>query len=366
MAMAEGVACGEGRVVPADSMPTPGDGCGHGTRPEARRAGQRLAGGRKPPDSVDPETEPRRGERWAGIARPLLSPRWGSGIHSRALQALTGPATLLSALRASNATAALIAAALCVAILPGCSDERQQDKTVVRLYAGAGLRRAVEALATAFEKETGISISPDYAGSGVLISRARLDAEADLFMPGDVWYVDRLNELAGLIESKTAVAFFVPVIIVRKGNPKNIRTPEDFFRKDVAVALGQAKACQVGRASTKILQKHGLDRAALGAKESLTVNELGVWVKMGDIDAAIVWDAIAANLAESVETIEIPKDKNVISRVVVGLMTTSRNKGAARKFVDFMTGPKGRAILQAHEYQTLDPSASSGPGGSAG
>ena len=228
-------------------------------------------------------------------------------------------------------------------------------RRTLRLYAGAGLRRAVDELISQFTRQTGIKVEPDYGGSGILISRARLDPLADLFMPGDVWYVDRLDEQAGLIESKTPISWFVPVIIVRKGNAKNIKGLADFFRKDVTVALGNPKACQVGRIAREIFKRSGLDIAGIDAKQSLTVNELGVWVKMHDVDAAIVWDAIAANIADSVDVIEIPREKNVISRVVVGLMKTSKDKDSARKFIDFMTGRKGQAILKSKGYRTEAP-----------
>jgi len=232
--------------------------------------------------------------------------------------------------------------------------QRGSGAVALRLYAGAGLRRAVDELAAEFEKASGIRVEPDYGGSGMIISRARLDDRADLFMPGDVWYVDQLAKQAGLIESKTMVAYFVPVIIVRKGEQR-IRGLEDFFDKDVKVALGNPKACQVGRISEKIFAKAGLDASKLEAKQSLTVNELGVWVKVGDVDAAIVWDAIAANIVDSVDVVEIPPAQNIISRVVVGLMTTSTNKPAARRFIDFMTGPAGRAILEGKGYRTTAP-----------
>ena len=250
----------------------------------------------------------------------------------------------------------LILAGLVLAnlITAGCRDRHQRP--IVNLYAGAGLRHGIEALAEEFTRQTGIKVVPDYAGSGTHIARARESADVDLFMPGDVWYVDRLQELSGKVESKTPVAYFVPVIIVAKGNPKNITGLKDFFRPDVQVALGRAKACQVGRISGKILENAGLDRSKLNAKESLTVNELGVWVKMGDVDAAIVWDAIAANIADSVDVIKIPEEYNVISRVVVGLMKTSKHKEAAKKFIEFMTSQKGRAILNSKGYRTEPPS----------
>jgi len=248
---------------------------------------------------------------------------------------------------------AAVAAAVMLAVVVGCGSRPTET---VRLYAGAGLRPAVDELVEAFRAETGIEVLPDYDGSGVVITRAREDNDADLFMPGDVWYVDELHRRTGRVVSKTQVSWFVPVLIVAKGNPKGIRSLEDLFRDDVKVALGNAQACQVGRISTKILKKSGLDRATLkDVKEADTVNLLGVWVKVREVDVAIVWDAIAANVADDVDVIEIPRDRNIISSVVVALLNTSKNPGAAQQFIDFMTGPTGRDILRKRGYRVEPP-----------
>ena len=262
----------------------------------------------------------------------------------------TMPAMSNSMAKKTRRPVVLAAMLLSVALLGGC-----REKASVRLYAGAGLRHAVEELVAEFRRQTGIHVVPDYGGSGIIISRARDDPEADLFMPGDVWYVDRLNELTGLIESKTAVSWFVPVIIVRKGMAGKVRALKDLLRGDVSLALGNPRACQIGRITEKIFRKNGLDRSKVKAKESLTVNELGLWVKMGDVDAAIVWDAIAANVADSVDVVEIPRESNIISHVVIGLMRTSKNKASAQAFVDFLTSRAGRAILKSKGYRIEPP-----------
>jgi molybdate transport system substrate-binding protein len=73
---------------------------------------------------------------------------------------------------------------------------------------------------------------------------------------------------------------------------------------------------------------------------------------MKNVDTAIVWDAIANNITDSVDTIDIPKDKNVISKVVVGLLSDSKNKAAAQEFIDFLTGESGKKILEENGYST--------------
>jgi molybdate transport system substrate-binding protein len=76
---------------------------------------------------------------------------------------------------------------------------------------------------------------------------------------------------------------------------------------------------------------------------------------MRDVDAAVVWDAIAANVAESVDMIQIPKEQNIISRVVIGRMKTSPNTAAAEQFMTFMTSPEARSILRNNKYRTDEP-----------
>jgi len=249
---------------------------------------------------------------------------------------------------------AILSAAFFLIFLVSCG-RPAASKKVLRLYAGAGLRRGVDAVIEAFTRETDIRVEPDYGGSGMIISRAREDRDADLFMPGDVWYVDRLNEKAGLVESKTDIAYFVPVIITSKGNPKQINGLNDFFREDVKPAVGNPDACQIGRLTGRIFDKAGLDISKLSAKKSLTVNELGVWVKMHDADAAIIWDAIAANISDSVDVVPIPERENIVSRVVIALMKTSGDKDSAGKFIDFIAHGKGRRILKHYGYRTTPP-----------
>jgi molybdate transport system substrate-binding protein len=144
---------------------------------------------------------------------------------------------------------------------------------------------------------------------------------------------------------------------VPKNNPEKIARLEDLFRKDLTVALGN-EHCQVGKASLKIFKKNGLDIKNIDPKRlmrSKTVNELGLFVKTDRADVAIVWDAIAVNNADALDMIEIPMDRNLISRVVVGMLSTGRNKAAARKFVDFIAGPIGQKILADHGYRTSAP-----------
>jgi len=227
----------------------------------------------------------------------------------------------------------------------------------LQLYCGAGLRPAVAEVVEAFGAETGVKVETDYAGSGMLISRAKVSREGDMLMPGDIWYLEQI-EKEELVESETMVSYFVPVIIVRKGNPKAIHKLEDLTRPGVTLALGNPEACQIGRLCESIFVKNDIDRNAVQANlvfSGVTVNELGLQIKLERADAAIVWDAIAAYYADSADVVTIPAERNEISRVAIGVLKSSRNKEQAERFVSFLTGATGKAIFEKHHYQTSLP-----------
>jgi len=225
------------------------------------------------------------------------------------------------------------------------------------IYAGAGLREAVAAAGAAFTKATGAEVQSDFGGSGKLLSRLRISKETgvlegDLFMPGSVAYVKQAEEL-GMIRSMAPVAWFVPVILVQPGNPQGIKSLHDLTSH--RLALGNPDACQVGKLTVKLFKKNGIAIEAVKAAtevETVTVNELGTAIGVGDnADAAIVWDATAAQWAEKTDVVKIPFKDNIISAVSVGLMTTTQDPEVARAFIRFLTSPEGKAILSAKDYR---------------
>lgn len=235
---------------------------------------------------------------------------------------------------------------------------RPPKQAVLRMYAGAGLRPATEKLIAAFEADTGIKVEADYGGSGLIISRAREDKTLDLFLPGEELYVDQLHQFNGRVARRAPIAWFVPTLIVARGNPLHVRGLADLARNDLRVGLGKPSACEIGRVSAAILSRAGVDLSARQPKESLTVNELGVWVKMKDVDVAIVWDAIAVGLGDDVEVIPIPPQQNMVSRVVLASLSTSMQPDAAAAFLKFVQGPRGRQILERAGYRVNAPPSS--------
>jgi len=256
---------------------------------------------------------------------------------------------------ASRAWKAALAGLLGVFLLIGCGRPTPQKKLL--LYCGAGIRPPVAEAAEVFGKENDVTIECDYAGSNVLLSRIKLARRGDLYMPGDVHYVNQA-EAEGFILSKRTVCYFIPVILVPKGNPKGIQGLRDLTKPGVRLGLGDAQACAIGRKSVKIFQKNNIPVAEVEKNvvfSSLTVNELGVHIKAGKTDAVMVWAPIAAYYADVGDVVHIPVEQNLISTVAIGVLSFSRNRETAEEFARFLTSDRGREIFRKHHYTTEMP-----------
>ena len=120
-----------------------------------------------------------------------------------------------------------------VALICGCgeraADRPSGPKVELHVLCGAGIRPAMEPIKDEFEKQNNCTVRVNYAGSGTLLGTLQAGAEADLYLPGDIWWVHKTREM-GLVDRYTVVAWFVPVIAVQKGNPKGIQKLEDLAR----------------------------------------------------------------------------------------------------------------------------------------
>ncbi|MCX5684892.1 MAG: molybdate ABC transporter substrate-binding protein [Planctomycetota bacterium] len=197
----------------------------------------------------------------------------------------------------------------------------------------------------------------DFGGSGMLISRLKLSKRGDLFMPGEKWYVDEAAK-DDLVASQKNVCYFVPVILVQKGNPKNVKTLADLARPGLRLGLGNPKTCQVGRTSEQLFAKNNIANDAVEknvAFRSVTVGELGLQVTMGQLDAAVVWDATAAFYADKADAVAIPPAAGEVSNVSVAILKCSGQPAPAQAFVDFLASPDGQAIFRKQHFTTELP-----------
>ncbi|MHC4602953.1 MAG: substrate-binding domain-containing protein [Planctomycetota bacterium] len=246
-------------------------------------------------------------------------------------------------------------------LLAGCkgrnSEKADSAKKELLFYCAAGIRPPAAELVETFGREHGVKVIPDYAGSEVLLSKIKLVQRGDLYMPGDKHYIEQAVR-EDMILSHRPLCYWVPTILVQKGNPKGIRGLEDLLGPGLKLGLGDPDACAIGRISRQIFARNNIawdDIKKRVVYQSLTVNELGIQIQTESLDAVIVWDAIARYYSEYGDEIPIAPEKNVLSTVDVGVLKFTRHRELAEKFVDFAASERGREIFKKHNYSPKPP-----------
>ncbi len=226
----------------------------------------------------------------------------------------------------------------------------------LRVLCAPALRKPAEVLFAAFTRLTGTKVEVSYNGSNVLLGQLKLQVPGDVFMPADNSYTDEALKQR-LVENPKSLCYLIPVMMTHKGNPFHIQTLEDLRRPEAQIGLGDARAAAIGKVTEELLVKNHLSANQLHVVYYADmVDELGNAIKLGTIDAAVVWNTTALNYPNTSETVMIPLDKNIVVLESLSVVAASSNKPLATQFINFATSPAGKAILQKFAYRTDLPS----------
>lgn len=204
------------------------------------------------------------------------------------------------------------------------------------VYCAAGLKGPVEAAARDYEREAGVPVELQYGGSGTLLGNLKVARRGDLFVAADSSFVE-LGRSNRLLAEVLPLARMRPVLAVPRGNPRGLRGVDDLLRPDVRVSLANPDNVAVGAATRRALS-HAGRWAALAARATVfkpTVNDVANDVKLGGVDAGVVWDATARQYPE-LQAVEVPEFADAHSEVAVAVLTACDQPAAALRFARYL------------------------------
>ncbi|MCA9228780.1 MAG: molybdate ABC transporter substrate-binding protein [Planctomycetales bacterium] len=179
-------------------------------------------------------------------------------------------------------------------------------------FAGSVNRRALEPIINEFQQREGVTINAIYNGCGILTAQMRSLKESkqagfpDTYMACDRYYLDTVQEMfeKGVDISDTDI-----VIVVQKGNPKNIQSLEDLAGEGLKIAIGQPDQCTIGVLSRRLLESADLYEKLFDvgniATQAPTSAMLVPSVAIGTVDAALAYTTDTLAEADKVEAIRI-------------------------------------------------------------
>ena len=249
-----------------------------------------------------------------------------------------------------------LTAALCASVLlfaSGCNPSAPPPS--LTLYCAAGMKPPVEAVVAEYEKRYGVVVQVQYGGSGTLLSALQIATTGDLYLAADESYLSRGREM-GLVAETLPLARLRPVIAVQAGNPKGVYTIDDLLREDVRVALANPDAASVGKNAKRILSSTG-HWAALSVNARVfkpTVNDVANDVRLGAVDAGIIWDA-TANQYEQLEAVRIPAFDAETMQITIGVLRSTEQPAEALRFARFLGArDEGLREFATFGYEPVD------------
>ncbi len=262
---------------------------------------------------------------------------------------------------------------LLLVILVGCT--KKEPVGPLLCHVGGTMRPAFEKLAELYQQQTGQRVEINSADSGELLAHIELQGQGDLYVAHDP-FLDIIMK-RGLALDGWTLAEISPIIIVSKGNPKNIRNLRDLARADVQLALTDPNASTLGRMLPTIFSKAGMDLNTLMHAKNVIIHRSGSYVanlvQMKNADAAVVWRAVAALRTKDLDIVPIipehlpaPYVDAVTSatgktyklapvRVTICSLRCSDQRKQAKAFMEFVVSDAASKVLEEYGFGVSEP-----------
>jgi molybdate transport system substrate-binding protein len=257
----------------------------------------------------------------------------------------------------------IVTALVLVALLIWLSKPKQDQADRLFVYCAAGIRVPVEEAAARYREEYGVEIDIQYGGSNTLLTKIDVNRQSpgDLYLAGDDFYTQLARD-KGLAAERLPVAGMWPVLATKKGNPLGITRISDLLREDVRVAMGNQDQTAIGKAVASALTREGLweavrKRVTENGVFKPTVNEVANDIKIGAVDAGIVWNSTAAmpEYRDSLEAVDAGPLRREVSHVSACVLTACRQPAAALRFARYLTASdRGLESFAAYGFKPVD------------
>ncbi len=244
-----------------------------------------------------------------------------------------------------------------VGLSSSCSsgDKSAANQQPLIVYCAASNKSVLESIRQAYEAEFKAPVQVQFGASQTLLASLEVAKSGDLFLPADDSYLVMAQDRK-LIAEQFPLATMHAVVAVPKGNPKGIKKFDDLLRTDVRVAQANPEAAAIGKLSKAALQKAGR-WDALHERTTVyttTVNEVANNVKVGAVDAGIVYDAVLADY-DSLEAVKLAELQPAMAHVAVAVLKSSEQPTRALHFARYLSAEdKGLTHYRRLGLQTVE------------
>lgn len=243
---------------------------------------------------------------------------------------------------------AIIAAFSLTLIGAGCSagsdepsgPDASSEGATITVLAAASLQDVFEEAGAEYEKESGVHVEFNFAGSSALVTQLEAGSPGDVLATANSSTMDQAVS-DSTVTDPTPFATNTLTLAVAPGNPKGIKDLTDLARSDV-LFVRCAAAVPCGSASDKVLADHPNNPVS---EENSVTDVLGK-VSSGQADVGLVYATDIARADGKTEAVDFPEASDAVNHYPIALTANTAQAEAAQGFVDLITGPTGQQLLK--------------------
>ena len=208
-----------------------------------------------------------------------------------------------------------------------------------------------EALATAFEAETGHSITLASGATGTLYAQITRGAPYDLFLAADEDRPARLHDEGRASEPQT---YAIGTLTLWSADPARVtgarsvtNTPPRRF------AIANPELAPYGRAAAEVITALGWDDTLQGKiVRGENVGQAFAMIASGNAELGLIATSALATNDHGGSAWPVSPEHHAPIRQDVAVTTRGAQNPAATAFADFLTSDTAKAIIAAHGYET--------------
>ena len=233
---------------------------------------------------------------------------------------------------------------------------RAQGKPVV--FAAASLKTALDAIAAAWQKETGKSVAISYASSAVLARQIEQGAPADIFISADLDWMD-WAEARHLIKTETRETLLGNALVLVGEAQSNlafkIAPGADLGAAlgDSRLAVGEVNSVPAGKYAKEALEKLGMWKGVENKlAQSDNVRAALAFVARGEARLGIVY-ATDAKAEPKVKVVAAFPDSSHPPILYPAALTASSRNADAAAFLAYLRSPEAVRLFVGQGFDMV-------------
>ncbi len=218
-----------------------------------------------------------------------------------------------------------------------------QAEEALTVAAGAGYKRLVDELCTAYTAKTGVTVSKIFGNMGQITAQAQESGAIDFIM-GDKHFLDATK--LGFTDELTIGQGKLVAAVAKGVKIDNLDALTDAAIKRIAIA--DSEKAIYGHAASEFLNHKGIWQQIQPKLLMVgTVPQVTAYVLTGEVDVGFINLTEALAIKDRVERI-IPVDETLYSPILIVAkrLQESANAKAAASFVAFIRSEEAQAMLK--------------------